>query len=249
MASGRSGGIVGCDLTGPPRPATRASRDDVGCRSGASGCRVSEVFAALFDLERVGPIAHSELFGAGQSTQARSRAAGFSTPFCVRGSSTNRAKRPHRGLRRRPAADRRCGPGRIPGGHEERSEVGGAATARPPGASRRLRAKRAFHAFATARRAITPIRCARYSALAWMSLFSPSAGVSMPAIASGEKFAAQRLLHRGVAEHAALARAGHRHAHAGRRLRHEHADDGIARGRIAELLVGRLLPAPGTRPR
>ena len=32
----------------------------------------------------------------------------------------------------------------------------------------------------TARRAITPIRCARYSASAWMSLFRPSAGAVTP---------------------------------------------------------------------
>ena len=71
-------------------------------------------------------------------------------------------------------------------------------------------------AFATARFAITPTRCARYSALAWMSPFSPSAGVLIPAIASGEKFADSACLHRRLAEHAALARAGHRDAHAGR---------------------------------
>ena len=74
-----------------------------------------------------------------------------------------------------------------------------------------------------------------------MSLFNPSAGVVMLAIASGEKFARQRLLHRGVAEHAALARAGHRDAHAARSLRDVHADDRITRRGIAELLIGALL--------
>src|SRR5208282_4895800 len=44
-------------------------------------------------------------------------------------------------------------------------------------------------ALATARLAITPTRCARYSALAWISLFSPSCGVAIPAIASAAKLA------------------------------------------------------------
>jgi hypothetical protein len=43
-----------------------------------------------------------------------------------------------------------------------------------------------------------------------------------------------------MAEHPALARTGDRDARACRTLRHEDADDGIARGRVAELLIGRL---------
>src|SRR5690348_4160902 len=60
----------------------------------------------------------------------------------------------------------------------------------PPARARscRARAKSTGHAaFATALRDTTLIRCARYSALAWMSLFSPSAGVTIPFIASAEK--------------------------------------------------------------
>ena len=51
-----------------------------------------------------------------------------------------------------------------------------------------------------------------------MSLFSPSAGVVTPATAVGDQIAIQRLFHRGVAEHAVLPRAGHRHPHASRVL-------------------------------
>ena len=40
---------------------------------------------------------------------------------------------------------------------------------------------------ATARRAITPIRCARYSAQPWMSLFMPSAGIGQASSDFGEK--------------------------------------------------------------
>jgi len=40
---------------------------------------------------------------------------------------------------------------------------------------------------ATARRAITPTRCPRYSALAWMSELSPSCGIAMSLMASGVK--------------------------------------------------------------
>ena len=91
-----------------------------------------------------------------------------------------------------------------------------------------------------ARRAITPTRWARYSALPWMSLFSPSAGILMSLIAAEEKFLAS-------ASSIALTRntlgpgAGHRDPHAARRLGHEHADHGVARGRIGELHVGGLL--------
>src|SRR5437867_1874179 len=47
----------------------------------------------------------------------------------------------------------------------------------------------AQRALATARLVVTPIRCARYSALAWMSAFRPSAPWVTLARASGEKFA------------------------------------------------------------
>src|SRR6267142_2139103 len=40
---------------------------------------------------------------------------------------------------------------------------------------------------ATARRAITPTRCARYSALPWMSAFMPSAGMVRPSSDFGAK--------------------------------------------------------------
>ena len=43
-------------------------------------------------------------------------------------------------------------------------------------------------AFASARRASTPTRCARYSALAWMSVFIPVGGDAQPSI----DFAAKR---------------------------------------------------------
>src|SRR5580698_3835233 len=42
-------------------------------------------------------------------------------------------------------------------------------------------------ASATARRARTPTRCARYSALPWMSAFMPSAGMVRPSSDFGEK--------------------------------------------------------------
>ena len=59
---------------------------------------------------------------------------------------------------------------------------------------------------------------------------------------------AQRLLHLRHAEHAVRARARHGDAHAIRMLGHEHADQGVARGRVAELGVGCLLRGPGTTP-
>ena len=71
-------------------------------------------------------------------------------------------------------------------------------------------------AFATARFAMTPIRCARYSALAWMSLFSPSGECRDSGDRVGRPVLRQRRLHLLVAEHAVLPRAGDRHAHAGR---------------------------------
>ena len=69
-----------------------------------------------------------------------------------------------------------------------------------------------------ARRAITPTRCARYSALPWMSLFMPSAGMVMPSSDFGAKrffSASSKLVH---AEHAVRARAGHRDADVGAAL-------------------------------
>src|SRR6185437_9742838 len=48
-------------------------------------------------------------------------------------------------------------------------------------------AERQPAAAATARRAITPTRCARYSALAWMSELSPSCFCAMDLIASAVK--------------------------------------------------------------
>ena len=94
---------------------------------------------------------------------------------------------------------------------------------------------------ASARRASTPTRCARYSALPWMSRVMPSAGIVMPSIDFGEKrfFSASSKL--GHAEHAVGAGAGHRDANVGAALGHEHADQRKARGRMRELLVGRLL--------
>src|ERR1700710_1751866 len=44
-------------------------------------------------------------------------------------------------------------------------------------------------ALATARLETTPIKCARYSELAWISPFRSSGGVTIPLIASGAKFA------------------------------------------------------------
>src|SRR3954468_19105235 len=43
------------------------------------------------------------------------------------------------------------------------------------------------YALASARRARTATRCARYSALPWISEFMPSAGIVMPSIDFGEK--------------------------------------------------------------
>src|SRR5580700_1462114 len=45
-------------------------------------------------------------------------------------------------------------------------------------------------ALATARPAMTPMRCARYSELAWISPFKSSGGVLMPLIAAAEKLPA-----------------------------------------------------------
>ena len=103
-------------------------------------------------------------------------------------------------------------------------------------------------AAATARRASTPTRCARYSALPWMSLAMPSAGMVMPFERLRAEALLERLLERGHAEHAARAGAGHRHADVGAALGHEHADQRKARGRVGELDVGRLVAASGTAP-
>ena len=70
----------------------------------------------------------------------------------------------------------------------------------------------------------------------------PSASTLSPFSAPGLKFAAQRLLGFGPAEHAALRGAGHRHAHAIGEFRHEHRHQREARRRLDELLIGR---APG----
>ena len=103
------------------------------------------------------------------------------------------------------------------------------------------RRQRNRYAAASARRASTPTRWARYSALPWMSVFMPSAGMVMPSIDFAREALLQRLLEALHAEHAVGAGAGHRHADVGAALGHEHADQREARGRVLELLVGRLL--------
>ncbi len=62
----------------------------------------------------------------------------------------------------------------------------------------------------------------------------------MPSRASGAKLPLSALFHLRHPEHAVRAGPGDRHAHAIRMLCHEHADEGVARGRVAELDVGCL---------
>ena len=96
-------------------------------------------------------------------------------------------------------------------------------------------------AFASARRANTATRWARYSALPWMSEFMPSAGIVMPSIDFGEKrffSASSKLFTRNTPLEPAPVTATRMSEP---RLRNEHADQGKARGRMLELLVGRLL--------
>ena len=99
----------------------------------------------------------------------------------------------------------------------------------------------AFVAAATARLAMTPIRCARYSGSAWMSPLRPSAGSVTPSSDFGREALARALPRRPctrktpfepapvTATRTSLAALGD-----------EDADQRIARGRIAELRIGRL---------
>src|SRR5438874_5791940 len=57
----------------------------------------------------------------------------------------------------------------------------------PPGSCPKPIEDAVYAQAATARRAITLTRCARYSALAWMSELSPSSLIAMSLIASGVK--------------------------------------------------------------
>src|SRR4051794_4889217 len=119
------------------------------------------VHAAFKDFERIFAVADAEDFGAGQSA--------------------------HRDLApgRLPGALHRAFPAPMAPGSvriQLRLERRTAIVADPPH-------RAAQSARATARLAITPTRWARYSALAWMSLFNPSGGVAMFATAFGEKLA------------------------------------------------------------
>ena len=87
----------------------------------------------------------------------------------------------------------------------------------------------------------TPTRCARYSALPWMSEFMPSAGMVMPSSDFGENrffSASSNDFTRNTPFEPAPVTATRISLP---RLLHEHADQREARGLIAEFLIGRLL--------
>ena len=112
----------------------------------------------------------------------------------------------------------------------------------PSGTANRRKCRDAYFptASATARRAITPIRCARYSALPWISLLRPVGGNRQPFQRLRRKPLLQRFLERGDAEYAVAARAGDRNADFAAAFADEHADQRIARRLIAEFLIGGL---------
>ncbi len=156
----------------------------------ASGCALLEIDAALQDLEREGVIGDAQTLGACKAPKSDLPRRGL--PGALVGAlpapmAPGEDARVFVGVERGTAVVAERGEEARGGGTLTRIAAR-SGLSRKTGEAKKVAGSTAHAALATARRAMTPIRWARYSELAWMSLFSPLAGVVIFAIASGEKF-------------------------------------------------------------